>query len=74
MILDIVMALLGLASLLGLVVVVRQYQWTKQLNELEDQIEALEAQSDLQGPNYFICCELTSLIRKRNEIRRKMLF
>lgn len=72
---NVLMALLGLASLLGLVVLVRHCQLTTQLAELDQQIETLEVQLDLlQRPDYFVECELTSLIRKQNEIREKMFF
>ena len=74
MILDIIMALLGLASLLGLAVAVRHCQLTAQVNELDQQIKTLEVQSGLQGPNYFIECEIDALIRKQDRIRQKMLF
>ena len=60
---------------LGLAVAIRHCQLLGQLNQLDLQIEQLEVQlALLQRPDYFTECELTSLIRKQNEIRRKMFF
>lgn len=68
-----VLALLDLV--LRLAVAVRHCQLTAQVNELDQQIKTLEAQLDLlQRPDYFIECELDSLIRKQDRIRQKLFF
>ena len=71
---NVLMALLGLASLLGLVVLVRHCQLTIQLAELDQQIEELEAKLVELGTDYFVECEIDALVQKRNDIRRKMFF
>lgn len=75
MIVMFVVVLVALAMVLGLAVAIRHHQLLVQIEELESEIEKLEAKSDLlQRPDYFVSCEIDALIRKRDRIKEKLFF
>lgn len=74
MIVMFVVVLVALLSVIGLAVAIRHFQLLGQLAELDRQIEQLIDQLGLLETDYFIECELDSLIRKQDSIRQKMFF
>lgn len=69
-----IMFVLFLVVVLAMAVAIRHFQLLGQLGLLDRQIEELIDQLGLNKTDYFVECEIDALIRKQNEIRRKMLF
>lgn len=68
------MVLLFVVLFVGLAVAIRHFQLLGQMAELDSQIEQLIDQLGLLETDYFIECELDSLIRKQDKIKEKMFF
>ena len=58
----------------SMAVAIRHHQLTQQLVELDNKIEQLEAKLVELGTDYFVECEITFLLRKKNNIKEKMFF
>lgn len=69
-----IMFVLFLVVVLAMAVAIRHFQLLGQLGLLDRQIEELIDQLGLLETDYFIECELDSLIRKQDKIKEKMFF